>query len=361
MAGLCEGGNEPSGSLKPFVSNSTRVCVRIRRPEFECSGPQLEGPEFECSGPQLEGPEFEYSELSLKSALAKVTEDNWRKACEHVEKVEQFYWEKDGLVDEISDRFVINLDDTDTDEELSGGEESEFEEEESAAAANSWSLEGVSTIPPSRHRKDFNFHVPPSNHVRVSSTNFIQRSSKYNIKNNENSVTAAIVGSSEQAPTFRLLSRSRNIPCATRYWEPVTAGQVGEIPAKRDSKRLQNTASRFEVRASLFHVGCDVPYLGGEIPAKRDSKRLQCPLYTLDKPRHRWEGNIKMDLREVGYDATDWINLPQDRDRWWLMNIMHQVKKRTVKESLRFAGRSAWAPRSSGLVAVCTILDHLAR
>ncbi|KAJ4445688.1 hypothetical protein ANN_12373 [Periplaneta americana] len=45
------------------------VCVRIfsiQRPEFECSGPQLEGPEFECSGPQLEGPEFEYSELSLK-------------------------------------------------------------------------------------------------------------------------------------------------------------------------------------------------------------------------------------------------------------------------------------------------------
>ncbi|KAJ4450735.1 hypothetical protein ANN_02165 [Periplaneta americana] len=38
----------------------------IRRPEFECSGPQLEGPEFECSGPQLEGPEFEYSGLSLK-------------------------------------------------------------------------------------------------------------------------------------------------------------------------------------------------------------------------------------------------------------------------------------------------------
>ncbi|KAJ4442834.1 hypothetical protein ANN_04427 [Periplaneta americana] len=76
----------------------------------------------------------------------------------------------------------------------------------------------------SRHRKDFNFHAP-SNHVRFSSTNFIQRSSKYNIKNNENSVTAA-VGSSEQAPTFRLLSRSRNIPCATRYCEPATAGQV---------------------------------------------------------------------------------------------------------------------------------------
>ncbi|KAJ4425499.1 hypothetical protein ANN_27693 [Periplaneta americana] len=52
----------------------------------------------------------------------------------------------------------------------------------------------------------FQFPCAPSNHVRVSSTNFIQRSSKYNIKNNENSVTAA-VSSSEQAPTFRLLSR----------------------------------------------------------------------------------------------------------------------------------------------------------
>ncbi|KAJ4444607.1 hypothetical protein ANN_06403 [Periplaneta americana] len=72
----------------------------------------------------------------------------------------------------------------------------------------------------------FQFPCVPSN-VRVSSTDFIQRSSKYNIKNNENSVTAA-VGSSEQAPTFRLLSRSRNIPCATRYCEPATAGQFRE-------------------------------------------------------------------------------------------------------------------------------------
>ncbi|KAJ4450651.1 hypothetical protein ANN_02080 [Periplaneta americana] len=36
----------------------------------------------------------------------------------------------------------------------------------------------------------------------------------------------------------------------------------------------------------------------------------------LGRPRRRWEGNIKMDLREVGYDDRDWINLAQDRDRW---------------------------------------------
>ncbi|KAJ4440916.1 hypothetical protein ANN_10764 [Periplaneta americana] len=36
----------------------------------------------------------------------------------------------------------------------------------------------------------------------------------------------------------------------------------------------------------------------------------------LGRPRRRWEDNIKMDLREVGYDDRDWINLAQDRDHW---------------------------------------------
>jgi hypothetical protein len=26
--------------------------------------------------------------------------------------------------------------------------------------------------------------------------------------------------------------------------------------------------------------------------------------------------NIKMDLREIGWDGMDWIDLAQDRDRW---------------------------------------------
>ncbi|KAJ4428441.1 hypothetical protein ANN_24478 [Periplaneta americana] len=34
------------------------------------------------------------------------------------------------------------------------------------------------------------------------------------------------------------------------------------------------------------------------------------------RPRRRWEDNIKMDLREVGYDDREWINLAQDRDQW---------------------------------------------
>ena len=36
----------------------------------------------------------------------------------------------------------------------------------------------------------------------------------------------------------------------------------------------------------------------------------------LGRPRHRWEGNIKMDLQEVGGGCGDWMELAQDRDRW---------------------------------------------
>ncbi|KAJ4448577.1 hypothetical protein ANN_10595 [Periplaneta americana] len=36
----------------------------------------------------------------------------------------------------------------------------------------------------------------------------------------------------------------------------------------------------------------------------------------LGRPICRWEDNIKMDLRKVGYDGRDWINHAQDRDRW---------------------------------------------
>jgi hypothetical protein len=32
------------------------------------------------------------------------------------------------------------------------------------------------------------------------------------------------------------------------------------------------------------------------------------------RPKHRWVDNIKMDLREIGWDGGDWINLAQDRD-----------------------------------------------
>jgi hypothetical protein len=37
----------------------------------------------------------------------------------------------------------------------------------------------------------------------------------------------------------------------------------------------------------------------------------------LGRPRRRWEDNIKLDLRGVGWGGgMDWITVAQDRDRW---------------------------------------------
>ena len=36
----------------------------------------------------------------------------------------------------------------------------------------------------------------------------------------------------------------------------------------------------------------------------------------LERPRRRWEDNIKTNLQEVGCASMDWIELAQDRDRW---------------------------------------------
>jgi hypothetical protein len=36
----------------------------------------------------------------------------------------------------------------------------------------------------------------------------------------------------------------------------------------------------------------------------------------LGRPRRRWVDNVKMDLKGIGWDGTDCIDLAQDRDQW---------------------------------------------
>jgi hypothetical protein len=36
----------------------------------------------------------------------------------------------------------------------------------------------------------------------------------------------------------------------------------------------------------------------------------------LGRPRRRWVDNITMDLREIGWDELDWIDMARDRDQW---------------------------------------------
>jgi hypothetical protein len=32
------------------------------------------------------------------------------------------------------------------------------------------------------------------------------------------------------------------------------------------------------------------------------------------RPRHRWEDNMRMDLKKIGWEGVDWVHLAQDRD-----------------------------------------------
>jgi hypothetical protein len=36
----------------------------------------------------------------------------------------------------------------------------------------------------------------------------------------------------------------------------------------------------------------------------------------LRRPTCRWFDNIKMYLKEIGWDGMDWIDLAEDRDQW---------------------------------------------
>jgi hypothetical protein len=37
----------------------------------------------------------------------------------------------------------------------------------------------------------------------------------------------------------------------------------------------------------------------------------------LGRPRRRWEDNIRIDIREIGWEGLDWIHLAKDVYQWW--------------------------------------------
>jgi hypothetical protein len=61
----------------------------------------------------------------------------------------------------------------------------------------------------------------------------------------------------------------------------------------------------------------------------------------LGRPRRRWVDNIKMDLREIGCDGVNWIDMAQDRDQW--RALVNTVLNLRVPKN------------SGGFLRICTI------
>jgi hypothetical protein len=50
----------------------------------------------------------------------------------------------------------------------------------------------------------------------------------------------------------------------------------------------------------------------------------------LGRRKRSWVDNIKMDLREIGWDGMDWIDLAQDRDQWRALVNTRSINKSSV-------------------------------
>jgi hypothetical protein len=82
---------------------------------------------------------------------------------------------------------------------------------------------------------------------------------------------------------------------------------------KSSTMRLEGHVARMGAKRNT--------YTGRILVGKAEGKRR------LGRPRRKWVDNIKMDLRERGWERMDWIDLAQGRDQWralvnTIMNIL---------------------------------------
>jgi hypothetical protein len=49
---------------------------------------------------------------------------------------------------------------------------------------------------------------------------------------------------------------------------------------------------------------------------KRNAYRLLVGKRLLGRPKHRWDNNVEMECREIGWGDMDWIALALDEDKW---------------------------------------------
>jgi hypothetical protein len=70
------------------------------------------------------------------------------------------------------------------------------------------------------------------------------------------------------------------------------------------SRKFVEGLLRFSSKSSVFSLKVT------DSDIKTEGKR------SVGRPRHRWEDNIIMDVKGIGFEYVEWVHVAQDRDRW---------------------------------------------
>jgi hypothetical protein len=93
----------------------------------------------------------------------------------------------------------------------------------------------------------------------------------------------------------------------TAEWRKLHSGELHNLYSSSDIiRQIKSKRMRWVGHVTRVGEGRNVyRVLVGKPKGKRP----------LERPRHRWEDGIKMDLKEIGWGGVEWIHLAQDRDR----------------------------------------------
>jgi hypothetical protein len=100
----------------------------------------------------------------------------------------------------------------------------------------------------------------------------------------------------------------------TGEWRKLHNEELSDLYSLSNIVRVvKSRRMRWEWRVARMGEGRDVHRV---LVGKPEGKR------PLGRPRRRWEDDIKLYLEEVGGGCLDWMELAQDRERWWALVSM---------------------------------------
>jgi hypothetical protein len=81
----------------------------------------------------------------------------------------------------------------------------------------------------------------------------------------------------------------------------------------------KHVGTDFTVKNLYCIVNKRCAFVGLRNVSSNENARCEQYKITLGRSRHRWENNIQMDLKEIGYEGVSWIKLVQGTEKRWAL------------------------------------------